>query len=45
MNKILFTTLFLLISTLCFSQQREFRLIEEIPSMSTMFLAGAVNNS
>ena len=43
MNKILFTTLFLLISTFCFGQQREFRLIEEIPSMSTMFLAGAFN--
>jgi len=43
MNKVLITTLFLLVSTFCFSQQREFKFIEEIPSMSTMFLAGAFN--
>jgi len=43
MNKVLFTTLFLLISIFCFGQQREFKLFEEIPSMSAMFLAGAFN--
>ena len=43
MNKILSRILFLLISTSCFGQKREFRLIEEIPSMSAMFLAGAFN--
>ena len=43
MNKILSIILLLLISTSCFGQRREFRLIEEIPSMSAMFLAGAFN--
>ena len=43
MNKILSIILFLLVSISCFGQKREFRLIEEIPSMSTMFLAGAFN--
>ena len=43
MNKILSVILLLLISTSCFGQRREFRLIEEIPSMSAMFLAGAFN--
>jgi hypothetical protein len=33
----------MLVSTLSWGQQREFKLIEEIPSMSTMFLAGAFN--
>jgi len=33
----------MLISTLSWGQQREFKLIEEIPSMSAMFLAGAFN--
>lgn len=44
MGKKTFTLiLFLLISTFGFGQRREFKLIEEIPSMSTMFLAGAFN--
>ena len=30
-------------SSIYWGQQREFRLLEEIPSMSTMFLAGAFN--
>ena len=30
-------------SSICWGQQREFRLLEEIPSMSTMFLAGTFN--
>ena len=33
----------MLISTLSWGQQRKFKLIEEIPSMSAMFLAGAFN--
>ena len=44
MGKKTFTLiLFLLISIFSFGQRREFKLIEEIPSMSTMFLAGAFN--
>jgi len=38
-----FAIILLFLSSICYSQQREFKLIEEIPSMSTMFLAGAFN--
>lgn len=34
---------FMFLSTLCWGQQKEFRLLEEIPPMSAMFLAGAFN--
>lgn len=42
MGKI-FALILLFFTTISWSQQREFRLLEEIPPMSTMFLAGAFN--
>ena len=44
MGKTIAVILFLFPS-ICWGQQREFRLLEEIPSMSTMFLAGAFNGA
>lgn len=38
-----FTLILLFLSNFCWGQQKEFKLLEEIPPMSAMFLAGAFN--